>query len=190
MWAINKASSLEIQLHADCDPPPCLGVSSGNVNEDDMSPHAWLAWILLLNIRHFYSSPTYSVLWRVKQTQLLRFEASTLIFEKTVKCQNPSLFQHGPIYQFTSQVFILCRLCEACCRRRKRLWRTMSLYVFVCLNVCMFLGRDSLVSIMTLVRAGCSGDWIPEGANFPHTSVGALGPTQPPRQWLPVHSRG
>jgi len=136
MWAINKASWLEIQLHADCDPPPCLGVSSGNVNEGDMNPHAWLAWILLLNITHFHSSPTYSVPWRVKQTQLLCPKAFTLILEKTVKCQDPSLFQCGPFYHFTSQGFILYILCEVCCRGRKRLCRAMPVFVFVFLNAC------------------------------------------------------
>jgi len=136
MWAINKASWLEIQLHADCDPPPWLGVNSGNVNEGDMNPHAWLAWILLLNITHFLSSPTYSVPWRVKQTQLLCLKAFTLILEETVKCQDPSLFQLGPFYHFTSQRFILYTLCVAFCRERKRLWRAMSVFMFVFLNAC------------------------------------------------------
>jgi len=119
MWAINKASWFEIQLHADCDPPPWLGVSSGNVNGGDMNPHVWLGWIVLLNITYFYSSPTYSIPWRVKQTQLLRLKTFTLILEKNAKCQDPSLSQHGPFYHLTSQRFILYILCEAYCRERK-----------------------------------------------------------------------
>jgi hypothetical protein len=53
-----------------------------------------------------------------------------------------------------------------------------------------FLGRDSAVSIATRLRAGRSGDRSRWGRDFQHPSRPALGPTQPPVQWVPSHSRG
>jgi len=51
-------------------------------------------------------------------------------------------------------------------------------------------GRDGLFSIAT--RYGLEGQGIESwwGRNFPDLSRPALGPTQPPVQWVPGLSRG
>ena len=50
--------------------------------------------------------------------------------------------------------------------------------------------RDSSVGIAT--RYGLDGPGIESrwGRDFPHPSTPALGPTQPPIQWVPGLSRG
>ena len=52
------------------------------------------------------------------------------------------------------------------------------------------MGRDSTVGIAT--RYGLDGPGIESrwGPDFPHLSRPALGPTQPPVQWVPGLSRG
>jgi hypothetical protein len=52
------------------------------------------------------------------------------------------------------------------------------------------VGRDSSVGIAT--RYGMDGRGIESrwGRDFQHPSRPALGPTQPPVQWVPGHSRG
>ena len=57
-------------------------------------------------------------------------------------------------------------------------------------RMCKSMGRDSAVGIAT--RYGVDGPGIESwwGRDFPHPSRPALGPTQPPVQWLPGFSRG
>jgi hypothetical protein len=52
-----------------------------------------------------------------------------------------------------------------------------------------YVGLDSSVIITT--RYGLDGPGIESrwGRDFPHTSRPALGPTQPPMQWVPGYSR-
>ena len=54
----------------------------------------------------------------------------------------------------------------------------------------MLVGRDSAVGIAT--RYGLDGPGIKSrwGRDFPHLSRLALGPTQPPVQWVPGLSQG
>ena len=54
----------------------------------------------------------------------------------------------------------------------------------------MDVGRDSSVGIAT--RYGLDGPGIESrwARDFPHPSTPALGPTQPPVQWVPGLSKG
>jgi hypothetical protein len=61
---------------------------------------------------------------------------------------------------------------------------------WICVCVCVYIhvhteGRDSSVGIAT--RNGLDGTRIESrwGRDFPHPSRPALGPTQPPTQWVP-----
>jgi hypothetical protein len=52
------------------------------------------------------------------------------------------------------------------------------------------MGRDSSVGIATGYRLDSPGIESWWGRDYSHTSRPALGPTQPPAQWLPGVSRG
>jgi hypothetical protein len=54
--------------------------------------------------------------------------------------------------------------------------------------VCTYMGPGSSVGIET--DYGLDGPGIEWGRDFSHTSRSALGPTQPPVQWVPGLSRG
>jgi len=58
------------------------------------------------------------------------------------------------------------------------------------MSLSAILGRDSLAGIATLY--GLDGPGIESlwGRDFPQTSRPALGPIQPPIQWVPGLSRG
>ena len=52
-------------------------------------------------------------------------------------------------------------------------------------TVCTYVGRDSSVGIATRHRLDGPGIESRWGRDFPHPSRPALGPTQPPVQWVP-----
>ena len=75
-----------------------------------------------------------------------------------------------------------------------RVFTTLGFFVtFACIYVCLSVlsvGRDSVVC--TATRYGLDGLGIESrlGRDFPHPSRPALGPTQPPLQWVPRLCQG
>ena len=61
---------------------------------------------------------------------------------------------------------------------------------FTCTRRYTSVGRDSLVGVAT--RYGLDGRRIGSrwGRDFPHPSIPAQGPTQPPVEWVPDLPRG
>jgi hypothetical protein len=61
---------------------------------------------------------------------------------------------------------------------------------FIMIRSVVCTGRDSSAGIAT--RYGLDGPGMESrwGRDFPHPSRPALGPTQPPTQWVPGLSRG
>jgi hypothetical protein len=71
-----------------------------------------------------------------------------------------------------------------------RVWNRTDLLCILCLVSNCTRGRDSSVSIATgywLDGPGIESRW---GRDFSYTSRPALGPTQPPVQWVSGFSRG
>ena len=67
--------------------------------------------------------------------------------------------------------------------------KTLYAFLLFIIRTTRPVGRDSAVAIAT--RYGLDGPWIESwwGQDFPHPSRPALGPTQPPVQWVPGLSR-
>jgi hypothetical protein len=57
-------------------------------------------------------------------------------------------------------------------------------------SISFYVGRDSSVGIATRYELDGPGIEFRWGQDFQHPSRPALGPTQPPVQWVPGHSRG
>ena len=73
------------------------------------------------------------------------------------------------------------KLCASVCVGCQRFTRRHSEHI---------VGRDSSVGIATAYRLDGPGIESRWGWDFPHPSRPALGPTQPPVQWVPGLSRG
>jgi hypothetical protein len=69
--------------------------------------------------------------------------------------------------------------------------RNIQIYIYICyIYLLVARGRDSSVGVATGYGLDSPGIEFQEGRDFSHTSRPALGPTQPPVQWVPGLSRG
>jgi len=66
----------------------------------------------------------------------------------------------------------------------------LQFFVTLLRYVTVMVGQDSVVSIATRDGLDSSGIGSRLERNFPHPSRPALGPMQPPMQWVPSHSWG
>ena len=82
-----------------------------------------------------------------------------------------------------SNVYLLIIILYKCTRHYRKVQGYLILYLMFC------MGRDSSVGIAT--RYGLDGPGIESlcGQDFPYQPRPALGPTQPPLQWVPGLSR-
>jgi hypothetical protein len=122
---------------------------------------------------------------RSQQGYNLTIALGTVTFPFQVPCPKKTSYTLYWIRNFQTQNFTVWefRFLSSCHNSHKNTVK------YSCLYVSHVRGRNSAVSIAT--RYGVDGPGIESrwGRNFPHLSRLALGPTQPPKQWVPGLSR-